>query len=82
MVENRMLGTIYGLKREEVTAGYRKVHEELHNLYSSSYIIKMIKEDDMGRTCSMHRRDENAYKLSENLKGRDYLEDLETDWGK
>jgi hypothetical protein len=36
--------TIFGLRREEVTGGCRKLHnEELHNLYSSSNIIRMIK---------------------------------------
>jgi hypothetical protein len=34
--ENRML-RIFGLKRDEVTGGLRKLHnEELHNLYTSS----------------------------------------------
>jgi hypothetical protein len=33
--ENRML-RIFGLKMEEITGGWRKLHnEELHNLYSS-----------------------------------------------
>jgi acyl-coenzyme A synthetase/AMP-(fatty) acid ligase len=36
--------TIFGLKRDEVTRGWRKLHnEELHNLYSSPNIIRMIK---------------------------------------
>jgi hypothetical protein len=31
-------------KRDEVTGGWRKLHtEELHNLYSSPSIIRMIK---------------------------------------
>jgi hypothetical protein len=37
-----------------VTGGWRKLHnEELHNLYSSPSIIRMIqiKEDEMGRAC-------------------------------
>jgi hypothetical protein len=34
--ENRVLRRIFGLKRDEVTGGWRKLHkEELHNLYSS-----------------------------------------------
>jgi hypothetical protein len=42
--ENRMLRRIFGLKRDEVTGGWRKVHdEELHNLYSSPNIIRMIR---------------------------------------
>jgi hypothetical protein len=36
-----------------VTGGWRKLHnEELHNLYSSPSVIRMIKTREMGRTCS------------------------------
>jgi hypothetical protein len=42
--ENRMLRRIFGPKRDEVTGGWRKLHnEELHGLYSSSSIIRVIK---------------------------------------
>jgi hypothetical protein len=42
--ENRVLRRIFGPKRDEVTGDWRKLHsEELHNLYSSPNIIKMIK---------------------------------------
>jgi hypothetical protein len=42
--ENRVLGRIFGPKRDEVTGDWRKLHnEELHNLYSSPNIIRMIK---------------------------------------
>jgi hypothetical protein len=35
---------IFGPKRDEETGGWRKLHdEELHNLYSSPSIIRMIK---------------------------------------
>jgi hypothetical protein len=35
---------IFGPKRDEVTGDWRKLHNEgLHNLYSSSNIIRMIK---------------------------------------
>jgi hypothetical protein len=34
--ENRVFRRIFGPKRDEVTGGWRKLHnEELHNLYSS-----------------------------------------------
>jgi hypothetical protein len=33
--ENRALRIIFGLKRDEVTGGWRKLHNKLHNLYSS-----------------------------------------------
>jgi hypothetical protein len=43
--ENRMLRRIFGLKRDEVTGDWRKLHnEELHNLYSLLSIIRMISQ--------------------------------------
>jgi hypothetical protein len=45
--ENMMLSRIFGPNRE-VTEGWRKLHnEELHSLYSSPSIIKMIKSRKM-----------------------------------
>jgi hypothetical protein len=46
--ENRVLRRICGPKRDEVNGGWRKPHnEELHNLYSSTNIMKMIKSRRM-----------------------------------
>jgi hypothetical protein len=40
--ENRVLRRILGLKGDEVTGGWRRLHtEELHNFYSSLSIIRM-----------------------------------------
>jgi hypothetical protein len=49
-----VLRRIFGPKRDEVTGGWRKLHnEELHNLYSSPSIIRMIKSRRVsGRACS------------------------------
>jgi hypothetical protein len=42
--ENRVLRRIFGTKRDGVTGGWRKLHnEELHNLYSWPSIIRIIK---------------------------------------
>jgi hypothetical protein len=42
--ENRVLRRIFGPKRNEVTGGRRKLHnEELHGLYSPPSIIRVIK---------------------------------------
>jgi hypothetical protein len=44
MFEYRVLRTIFGLKRDEVTGGWRKLHnEELCYLYSLTIIIIIMK---------------------------------------
>jgi hypothetical protein len=46
--QNRVLRRISGLKRDGVTGGWRKLHnEELHDLYSSPSIIRIIKSRRM-----------------------------------
>jgi hypothetical protein len=46
--ENWVLRRICGPKRDEVTGEWRKLHnEELHKLYSSPNIIRMIKSRRM-----------------------------------
>jgi hypothetical protein len=46
--ENRVLRRIFGPKRDEVTGGFRKLYnEELHSVYSSPSIIRMIKSRRM-----------------------------------
>jgi hypothetical protein len=42
--ENRVFRRIFGPKRDEVTGGWRKLHnEELHGLYFLPSIFRMIK---------------------------------------
>jgi hypothetical protein len=46
--ENRVLRRIFGPKKDQVTGGWRRLHnEELRNLYSSPSIIRMIKSRRM-----------------------------------
>jgi hypothetical protein len=46
--ENRVLRRIFGPKRDEVTGEWRKLHnDELHDLYSSPSIIRIIKSRRM-----------------------------------
>jgi hypothetical protein len=58
--ENRVLKRISGPKEDEVAGGWRKLHnEELHYLYSSTSIIRMIKSRRMrweGHVARMGRR--------------------------
>jgi hypothetical protein len=42
--ENRVLRRIFGLKKVGVTGGWKKLHnKELHDLYSSPSIMRMVK---------------------------------------
>jgi hypothetical protein len=42
--ENRLLRTIFGPKRDEVTGEWRKLHnEEINDLYSTYIIVRVIK---------------------------------------
>jgi hypothetical protein len=46
--ENRVLRRIFGPLGDEVTGGWRKLHnEELHGLYSSPSIVRVIKSRRM-----------------------------------
>jgi hypothetical protein len=63
---NRVLRRIFGLKRDEVTGEWRKLHnEELRDLYSSPSIIRIIKSRRMrwaGYVAHMGQK-RNAYRL-------------------
>jgi hypothetical protein len=41
--DNGMPMRIFGPEREEVAEGWKKFHEQIHKLYSSSNIIRVIK---------------------------------------
>jgi hypothetical protein len=46
--ENKVLRRIFGPKRDEVMGGWSKLHnKELHDLYSPSSIIRIIKSRRM-----------------------------------
>jgi hypothetical protein len=48
MFENRLLRRIFGFKKFEVTAEWRKLPSgELHNLYSSPNIFRQVKSRRM-----------------------------------
>jgi hypothetical protein len=77
--ENRVLRRVFGQKRDEVTLDLRRLHnEELHNLYSSLDIIRMIKSRRMkwvGQVARMgEERNHIGYRWV-SQKGRDLYED-------
>jgi hypothetical protein len=77
--ENTVLRRIFGPKRDEVMGGWRKLHnEELHNLYASPSILRLIKSRRMrwaGHVAQMGDK-RNAYmRLWEIQKERDHWED-------
>jgi hypothetical protein len=46
--ENRLLRRIFGPKRKEVAGGWGRLHnEELHNLYASQNVVRVIKSRRM-----------------------------------
>jgi hypothetical protein len=64
--ENRVLRRIFGQKRDEVTGEWRKLHnKELHDFYSLSSIIRIIKSRRMRWADHVARMGEkrNAYRL-------------------
>jgi hypothetical protein len=74
--ENRLLRRIFAPKRDEVTGGWGKLHnEELHNLYPSPCIIRMIKSRMMnwaGHVARMGRTGMHIGYWSESQKERDH----------
>jgi hypothetical protein len=61
---SKVLRRIFGRKKDEVRGGWRKLHnEELHGLYSSPSIIRIIKSRRMRRAGHVARMGEkrNAY---------------------
>jgi hypothetical protein len=77
--ENRVLRRIFGPKREE-DVSWRKLHDdELHSLYSSPNIVRVIKSKRMrgaGHVARMGRGEVFTGFWLGGPKGRDHWEDL------
>jgi len=71
LFENRVLRRIYGPKKEEVKGVWKRLHsEELHNLYASPDIIRVIKSRRMRWVEHVARMGARSMKFwTENLKG-------------
>jgi len=81
--KDSVLRRIFVPKREEVVGDWRRLHnEELHNLYASPNIIRVIRLRRMrwaGHVAYMGEL-RNAYRVrSEDVKGRDNSGDLGVD---
>jgi hypothetical protein len=75
VIENRVMGKIFGPKRDEMAGECRKLHDEaLHNLYASSNIVRQIKSSRT-RLSGHVARMEEVYKV---LVGK--LRRKETTW--
>jgi hypothetical protein len=78
--ENRVLRRIFGPKREE-DGSWRNLHNgELHNLYSSPNIVRIIKSRRMrwaGHVARMGRREVFTRFWLGGSKGRDHWKDLD-----
>jgi hypothetical protein len=65
--ENRVLRRMFGPKRDEITGGCRKLHDEnFHNLYSSPNENRMAKSWRMkliGHVARMHKEN-SGYRIS------------------
>jgi hypothetical protein len=75
--ETRVL-RIFGPKRDEVAGGWRKLHKELHSLYSSPNIIRMLMSSRMrwsGQVARMGGRGMHIGYWWESQKERGHCED-------
>jgi hypothetical protein len=76
--KSSVLRKILGPEKEAMTGNWRKLlNEELHDLYSSPNIIRVIKEDEIGGACSTNGGKGIVHTgfWLENLRERDHLED-------
>jgi hypothetical protein len=59
-----VLRRIFRSKRDEMTGGWRRLHnEELHNMYSSQTIIRMIKSRRMRWAGHVARMGRSTYRI-------------------
>jgi hypothetical protein len=73
--KSRVVRRIVGLKTDEVMGGWRKLHnEEIHYLYSSPSIIRIMKSRRMrwaGRVDRMEGEKERVYIIGRKARGKE-----------
>jgi len=75
--ENGVLMRIFGREREDVAGGWRILHnEELHILYTSPNMLRRMRWARQVAHLGVMR---NTRFRSENLNGRDHVEDIDID---
>jgi hypothetical protein len=80
--ENRVLRSIFGPKRDEVTGEWRKLHnEELRDLYSSSSIIRIMKSRRMKLAGHVARKWEKRTRLDYWWERRRWVDNIRMDLG-
>jgi len=81
--ENRVLGKIFGPKRDKVRGKWRRLHkEELYDLYCSTNIIRVIKSRRMRSAEHVTRMGDgrSAHRfLVRRPEGKNHFEDLGVD---
>jgi hypothetical protein len=79
--ENRVLRRVFGPKRDEVTAEWRKLHnEELSDLYSLPNIVRVVKSRRLGWAGHGARKGEGCTGFCwGNLRERDHWEGPDAD---
>jgi len=81
--ENRVLRRVFGPKRDEVTGEWRKLHnEELRDIYSLPYIVRVVKSRRMRWAGHVARMGEGRgvhRVLVGNLRERDHWGDPAVD---
>jgi hypothetical protein len=80
--ENRVLRRIFLLKWDGVMEGWRKLHtEELHDLYSSPSVIRIIKSKRMrwGGACGTDgREEERVYVIGRKSRWKETTSKIKT----
>jgi hypothetical protein len=83
--ENRMLKKIFGPKRDEVTGGWRNLHnEEFYNFYSSPSIIRMNTSRTItwaGHVAQIGGKEESIYIIGGKARRKETTRKPRCRWG-